>query len=174
MLDFSPMSTPLLMRNRKEKEKRLPFKWSLYFYTMLFKWNGKQKWSIPLYYHQGSVHTVQYFATFVYKDIAYLFFDSASNCVWSTSPSVALKMAPRFSSRTFLLCLTCFRTSPASSNMDVGGWMLFRMLGLFKGAALTAIASTGSGGCERGGKIERYWMHLNDCVYFEGKNKLSL
>ncbi len=49
--------------------------------------------------------------------------------------------------------------------------MLFRMLGLFKGAALTAIASTGSGGCERGGKIERYWMHLNDCVYFEGKKQ---
>jgi len=53
--------------------------------------------------------------------------------------------------------------------MDVGGRMLFRMLGLFKGAALTAITSTGSGGCERGGKIERYWMHLNDCVYLEGE-----
>lgn len=79
-------------------------------------------------------------------------------------------MASRFSSRTFLLCLTCLRTSPASSNIDVGGWMLFRMLGLFKGAALTAITSTGSGGCERGGKD---WEILDAfkwlCIFWGGK-----
>lgn len=163
---FPPMSTPILMRNRKEKKKDYAFS----FHCILILCYLNETVNKTNQYHGVTIKVV----SILYKDIAYLFFDSASNCVWSTSPSVALKMASRFSSRTFLLCLTCFRTSPASSNMDVGGWMLFRMLGLFKGAALTAIPSTGSGGCERGGKIERYWMHLNDCVCFEGKNKLPL